>query len=253
MVSPFRLHQQHVRGLKSGAAIRNAATALAEPTKDTPEGQEYAALRVLLHDNLRVMSDVASVEARNPMKADFAKAFHPWIEGVLTAGERGMAAQDEILTTNMIWAVDYRDFDYALRLAAHAIRFNLVLPERYRRTIPCFLAEDIADRSLAEKGSVSHEQLLTVLRLIDGADMTDIVRARLHKAIGRSWTRQADAFDPTADNAPAGGKAAYLTEALAHINRAFALDNNAGVKDDIRQLQRQLTKLAKDAETPPAS
>jgi hypothetical protein len=250
MVSPFRRHQQHVRGLTSGATATNAAV-LGDMPKDTPAGQEYAALRVLLHDNLRSLSDIASIEARNPKKAEYAKAFCDWIEGVLLAGEQGKASQDEILATNMIWAMDYRDYDYALRMAAHAVQFNMVLPERYKRTVACFLAEDIADTSLGQKDAVTHAQLLIVLDLVKAADMPDQVKARLHKAIGRSWERKADAFDPTADTARAGGKAAFLTEALAHINRAFALDTNVGVRDDIKRLQRQLKKLCAEAEAEP--
>lgn len=257
VTSPFRRHQQHVRGIMSGAHVRNASR-VAEMPNDTPAGQEYAALRVLLHDNLRVLSDIASIEARNPRKREYAAAFSDWIEGALLAGEQGKASQDEILITNMIWALDYRDYDYALRLAAHAIRFDLAMPQRFRSQPTGFLAETIADTSLAQKDSVSHEQLLATLQLIEGADMLDLVKARLHKAIGRSWERKAEAFDPTADTAPAGGKAAFLTEALNHTNRAYELDHNVGVKDDIKRLDRHLARLAREAEgiadpgTPPA-
>lgn len=253
MVNPFRLHQQRVRGLMSATVAPDTTVAPPEPEKDTPHGKEYAALRVLLYDNLRTLSDIASIEARNPKKAEFAPEFSSWIDGVLEAGEHGKAAQDEILTTNMIWALDYRDIDYALRMAAHAIRFNLTLPDRYKRTVACFLAESAADMSLAAQDAFTHEQLLAVLDLVKDADMTDIVKARLHKAIGRSWSRKADAFDPAAENAPAGGKGAFLTQALRNTERAIKLDSNVGVKDDIKRLHSQLKKLAKDAETPPTA
>jgi len=252
MVSPFRRHQQMVRGLKSAGPnhISQRTTASApEPDKSTAAGQEYAALRVLLHDNLISLADTASIEARNPMKAEFAGAFTDWIEGVLEAGEQGSAVQDEILLTNMVWAIDYRDFDYALRLGAHALKFNLVLPERYKRTVACFLAEDIATVALAQHEVVPLEQLLQVLALVEGADMPDPAKAKLHKAIGRAFRSKADAFDPSADNAPAGGKEAFAAEALEHLKRALALDNNAGVKTDIRDLERQLKAFAEQAGT----
>lgn len=147
MVSPFRRHMQMVHGLKSAGpnhVSQRTIVAAPEIEANTSAGQEYAALRVLLHDNLRALADTASIEARNPLKAEFAKAFSDWIEGVLEAGEQGRAAQDEILITNMVWAIDYRDFDYALRLGAHVLKSDLVMPERYKRTAACFLAEDIA-------------------------------------------------------------------------------------------------------------
>lgn len=250
-LSPFRRHQQHVHGLISGtiAAATIAATP-DEPAPDTPQGQEYAALRVLLHENLRQLQDIASHEARVPKKKEFAAAFGPWIEGVLEAGEAGSAAQDEILLTNMIWALDYRDIDYALVLGRHAIRHNLVMPAPFTRTVACFLAEDIATVALATTEAVTHTQLLAVLDLVTGADMPDPVMAKLHKAIGRSFRARADAFDPTADNAPSGGKAAYLSAAIEHFTRAFALDKNAGVKKDIERAETELKKVAADPASP---
>jgi Phage small terminase subunit len=244
MASPFRRHQQQVRAQQSagGAAPADAGAPPELPT-DSAAGHEYAALRVLLHDNLRRLSDIASIEARNPIKAEMARAFDAWIEGVLIAGETGGAAQDEIVVTNMIWAIDYRDFDYALRIAAHVLRYGLVLPERYNRTAACFLGEEIAELSLHHQAMVSHEQLLRVLALVDGFDMPDPARAKLHKAIGRSYVRKAEAFDPAADNAPAGGKAAYTEQAIEQLKRALALDPNVGVKTDIRTLERQLKAL----------
>lgn len=250
MVSPFRRHQQMVRGLKSAGpnhVSHRAATAPSEPKPDTAAGQEYSALRVLLHDNLITLADTASIEARNPMKAEFAKAFADWIEGVLAAGEQGLAAQDEILVTNMVWAIDYRDIDYALRLGAHVLKFNLVLPERYNRTPACFLAEDIATVALNQHELVTLEQLLQVLAMVEGADMPDPAKAKLHKAIGRAYRRKADTFDPSDDNAPAGGKAAYTAEALAQMQRALELHRDAGVKTDIKELERQLKILAAEA------
>lgn len=246
MVSAFRRHQQRVRALQSGAAVADDSARPTAPERalNTPLGQEYAALRVALHDNLRTLSDIASIEARTPVKIEMARTFAPWIEGVLLAGEEGQAAQDEILVWNLIWAIDYRDWDYALRLAAHAIRFNLTSPDRMNSTIACFLAEQVATISLSQQEAVPHDTLCRVLALIDGHDMPDQAKAKLHKALGRSFARRAKAFDPAADNAPAGGKAAYLTEAIAHLQRALQLDNSIGVRSEIKALDKTLSKLA---------
>lgn len=245
MLSPFRRHQQMVRGLSSGAAVLAATPAAPQPpAADTPEGQEYAVLRVLLHENLRQLADIQSIEARNPKKAEFAKAFASWIEGVLLAGMEGNAAQDEILIQNMIWSIDYRDFDYALQLGEHALRFNLVLPDRFNRTVACFILEEIATISLDHADLVSHEILLKVGTLTREHDMPDAAKAKFMKALSRSFARKADAFDPAADNAPAGGKAAFVQAALEAAKRAFELDRNVGVKKEIERLTGQLKKLS---------
>jgi hypothetical protein len=166
---------------------------------------------------------------------------------VLVAGLEGDAAQDEILIQNMIWAIDYRDFDYALDLGEHAVKHRLVMPERFNRTVACFLAEEIATISLDHMDAVSHEQLFRVGSLVDGFDMPDPAKAKLCKAFSRSFSRKADAFDPAADNAPAGGKASYLEAALEAAKRGFTLDRNIGVKKDIERLTGQLKKLASEA------
>lgn len=241
MFSPALRHRQRVLAQQSGAA-KVEAEAPVELERTTPAGQEYAALRVLLHDNLRTLSDIASHEARVPEKVKMARAFAPWIEGVLAA--EGQAAQDEILVTNLVWAIDYRDFDYALRLAAHAIRHGLAMPEKFTRTPACYLAEEVATIANAEFDAVSLDHLLAVSALVEGHDMHDAVRAKLLKAIGRRYARRAEEFDPAADNAPAGGKAAYVETALENLRRALQLDSNVGVKKDIERLEREAKKLA---------
>jgi hypothetical protein len=246
MSSPFRRHKQRVQAIRAGTAPSIDSTAPDEPDTTTPEGKEYAALRVLLHDNLRALRDIASHEARIPKKREFAGAFEAWIHGVLDAGDQGKAAQDEILVTNMLWAIDYRDFDYALALATHAIRFHLVLPG-FTRSVACVVAEEIAGTALAQAELVPHDALVRTLELVTGADMPDQVMAKLYKAIGRSFARKADDFDPTSDNAPAGGKAAYIEAALNTLSRALVLDRNAGVKKDLERLEREKKSLAAQA------
>lgn len=243
MFSPALRHRQRVLAQLSGNA-EEAAAVPAELKNDTRQGQEYAALRVLLHDNLRTLSDIASHEARVPVKVEMARAFAPWIDGVLAA--EGQAAQDEILMTNFVWAIDYRDFDYALRLGAHAIRHGLAMPEKFTRTPACYLAEEIAEIANAEFDAVSIEHLLAVQTLVEGKDMHDAVRAKLLKGIGRRYARKAEDFDPAADNAPAGGKAAYVAEALENLRRALQLDKNVGVKKDIERLERAAKALAEE-------
>lgn len=246
MFSPALRHRQRVLAQQSGEA-KAEATSPEELAPGTAAGQEYAALRVLLHDNLRTLSDIASHEARVPVKVQMARAFAPWIEGVLHAAasfDDFQAAQDEILVTNLVWAIDYRDFDYALRLAAHAIRHGLAMPEKFTRTPACYLAEEVATIANAEFDAVSLDHLLAVQQLVEGHDMHDAVRAKLLKAIGRRYAQRAARFDPAADNAPAGGKAAYIQTALEALQRALQLDANVGVKKDIERLERDAKKLA---------
>lgn len=246
MSSPFRRHQQKVRAIQSsGASAAPETVAPAEHAEDTPAGQEYAGLRVLLHDNLRTLKDIESHEQRVPKKAEFAGAFADWIKGVLDADQ---PVQDEILLVNMIWALDYGDLEYMMTLAQFAIRHKLAMPEPFNRSVSCWLREEVAELSLAQPGTVTHGLLVAVDLLTTGADMPDQAKAKLNKALGNSWLSMAQDFDPDAESAPAGGAASYAEQALVNYQRALKLDEKSGVKTAIKTTEKLLKQLAEAAE-----
>lgn len=240
MTSPFRRRQQMIRGLMAGTVARATTAAPAAPDASTPAGQEYATLLVLLHENLRKLHDTASHEARIPMKLEMKDAFVPWVKGVIEAGDTGPAAQDEIVMTMMIWAVDCGDVETALTIGEHAIRHGLAMPGNFsEKTNPAaFLVDTIATKALADPHFAHLEELLVLHAITDGADMHDERRAKLAKAIGREYAERAETFDPADDNAPAGGKAAFIAAALEHFERALKLDSKVGVKKDIERMAR---------------
>jgi hypothetical protein len=137
----------------------------------------------------------------------------------------------------MLWAIDYRNFDYAL--CWPLTRSATTSCCRALPATACIVAEEIAGIALAQAEAVPHDTLLRTLELVHGSDMPDPVMAKLYKALGRSFARKADDFDATADNAPAGGKAAYIEAALTTLSRALVLDRNIGVRKDIERLDRQ--------------
>lgn len=228
---------------KAGRSLRQASAP--EGPESGPSGSEYATLMAVLHENLRSLSDIQSHEQRQPKKKEYARAFRNWIDGVLEADQ---PVQDEIVTTNMIWAIDYRDFDYALRLARFVIGHGLTLPERYNRSPVCFLAEEVAELALSQHEAVPHDVLMSVAFLVEGHDMPDPVTAKLLKAVGRSWKRKAEGFDPNADSGAAGGARAYAETAKVCFKRALELDESVGVKTDIRKTESLQRKLAEEAE-----
>lgn len=238
MTSPFLMNRQ--RRLAALAGEANAIAAPAAPDASTAAGQEYAALKVRLDDNLRQLADVESHEARKPLKAEFIQTFAPWVDGIIAADA---PVQDEIVLTCMVWAIDVGDFAEAVRLGEFALRHGLQMPERYKRGVACFLREDIAEIALQQPDAVDLPLLVKIEGLTAAADMPDPAKAKLHKALGRAWAAKAEAFDPTDENAPAGGKAAFTEEALQQLRRALTLDSKAGVKKDIEQLDRRLRDL----------
>jgi len=237
--SPFLRQRQQKLAALAGTAL--AAATLAEPDPESAAGQEYAVLRAVLHDNLRKLQDVESHEARIPMKREFMTEFVPWIAGVL---EADAPVQDEILMTNLVWAIDCAEYDVALMLGRFALKHGLALPERYNRTTACFLREDIAEVALAQPGAVPHEVLVEIDQLTAAADMPDAAKAKLDKALGRSWLDKAENFDPSDETGPAGGAAAFASEGLTHLQRALKLNSKVGVKKDIERAEKLLRDLA---------
>lgn len=248
MTSPALRRRQKVLARRSapaakpGTAARRSLRSASAP--EGPEagvaGQEYAALLAVLHENLRSLSDIASHEQRQPKKAEYARTFRNWIDGVLEADQ---AVQDEILLTNMIWALDYRDWDYALRLARFAIEHGLAMPAPFSRTPACFLAEEVAVQALSMRETVPHEVLIAVAQMVEGHDMPDPVTAKLLKALGRSWKRMAEDAEPNAESGVAGGARAWAEQASACFERALGLYADVGVKKDIQQTESLLKKL----------
>lgn len=236
--------QRKLAALAGGTAAATARAAAPDPK--SPAGEQYAILRAVLHDNLRKLQDVESHEARIPMKLDFMREFRPWVSGVITADK---PVQDEVLLTCMVWAVDCADFGSALDCGRFAIKHGLTMPERYNRSVACFLREDIAEAFLKDENSVPHAVLVELDQLTANADMPDQAKAKLDKALGRSWLLVAENFDPSDETGPAGGAAGYATKALEHFNRARKLNPKSGVVKDIQRTEKLLRDLApKDAD-----
>lgn len=237
--SPFLANRQ--KKLARQAASGSSAATLTPPDPETGAGQQYATLVAVLHDQLRQLSDTQSIEARIPMKQKFAAEYRDWVVGVLEADE---PVQDEILVTMMVWAIDCGYFAAALEFGRFASKHGLEMPERYNRSVACFLREEFAEAYLKDPEAVAHEFLAEVDELTAEADMPDQAKAKMNKALGRSWFAKAENFDASDDTGPAGGAAAYAGEAVRHFDRALKLDKKAGVKKNLEKAQRLQAKLS---------
>jgi len=238
--SPALRNRQRKLAALAGGTVASARAAAA-PDPASAAGQEYAVLRAVLHDNLRKLQDVESHEARIPMKQDFMREFGPWVRGVIEADK---PVQDEVLLTCMVWAVDCGEFEDALALGRFALKHGLTMPERYNRSVACFLREDIAEVALKDPAAVAHGLMIELDALTAAADMPDQAKAKLDKALGRSWLAKAEGFDPSDETGPAGGAAAYAEAALESLKRAKKLNPKAGVVKDIERAEKLLRAAA---------
>ena len=192
MTSPAQRHRMRVSA--SQAAQREQA-----PLR---HATAYEQMLVKLADDRRTLKNIRSNERKAEKKRELLPFYAPWVAGVLADG-RG--AQDDIVMTVMLWRLDAGD---------------------HRRTTPYMLVEEVAlaAQRLRDAGeSVDLSWLQTTIDLTDGADVPDMVRARLHKVTGLTLR-----------------DAGMNAEALAQFQRAMQLDRNAGVRKEIERLERAL-------------
>lgn len=225
MVSPAKAHFLR----------RSAASAATEsPAQTQTTGNAYELMLHKLAEDRRRLKDVQSIERKADVKRELLPEYLPWIEGVIK-GNSGH--QDDVFTTIMVWLIDVGDIVGALPLARYAIAHRLTLPDQYKRTTGCLIAEEAADMALRDIANANIEALTEVADLTDDQDMPDEVRAKLHKAIG--YAARHAAGDDTSE---VGNN--FRRGALDHLKRAFELHDKVGVKKDIERLETLIKNSA---------
>jgi tetratricopeptide (TPR) repeat protein len=219
MRSPAQRHYERVSA--------ELAAASAAPGGSLAGASAYELMLAKLATDRRRLKSIASIERKIDVKrAELLPEYADYVTGALRGG-RG--AQDDVLTTVMIWRVDAGDFAGALDIARYALAHRMTLPDQYDRPLATAIAEEFAQAALAAfklGDTFDAGQLVEVMTLTGSADMHDQVRAKLHKALGKAL-QQSD-------------KAA----ALDHLRRALQLDERAGVKQDIARLETELGNAA---------
>lgn len=153
-------------------------------------------------------------------------------------------AVDEVVTTCMVWAMDAGEFAYALDLADYVLRHGLVMPDRFKRTTGCLVAEEVAEAALKAQAAgkdFDPVQLARAASLTEKQDMPDEVRAKLFLAAGRGVIRTA-----TDDSTPA---LEAMQQCVADLTRAIELHGACGGKKDLERAERLLKKLTQAEST----
>lgn len=204
----------------------SAAVSKAEESTTRADATQYELMLAKLAEDRRRLHDVQSMERKAEVKRQILPEYAPWIEGVL-AGNQGV--QDDVLMTVMVWRIDAGDLAGALPIARYAIAHKLSMPDQYKRTTACLIAEEFADtalKTIADGSNTDAGALLDVIALTQNQDMPDEVRAKLHKALGYAVM------------------GTEKERALGNLKRALALHEKVGVKKDIEKLERELKNAA---------
>jgi hypothetical protein len=226
MTSPARQLRQRKR----------AANATANPMTRRAADKEYDLMLAALWEARQRLKNIKSVERKVEAKREILPQFDAYVSGVL---EADTGAPDDVLMNVMVWRFDIGDLAGGLAIGAYAMRHGLDTPDRYQRDTASIIAEQVAEETLAalEADAPDLDSLADsvnrAVALTDDADIHDQIRAKLYKAAGY------------------GARAAGSPKtALAHLQRALALNGRAGVKKDIEKLEREIAKQHKDADDP---
>ncbi|WP_210517574.1 phage terminase small subunit [Pantoea ananatis] len=212
MTNPFRAHTRFIQGQEAARTGGNGRHA-----------KGYDLMLLQLNEDRRRLKGIQSTVIKAQIKVEVLPKYAAWVEGVLSADG---AQQDDVIMYVMLWRIDAGDYAGALTVGRHALKHGWVMPVGKRNTATV-LAEEMAD---AAKAAIlagtpfDSDLLLQTLDAVDGEDMPDQSRARLHKSIG--WVQ--------IESKP--------VSALNHLKRALQLDEKCGVKKDIEQLERKLRK-----------
>lgn len=214
MSSPARKHFQRT----------SAASSQAAEATGPRDANGYELMLMKLAQDKRRLHDIQSMEKKAEVKRELLPEYEPWVDGVLK-GEQGV--QDHVLMTVMVWRIDAGDYVGALEIARYAIKHKLSMPDQYKRTTACLIAEEMADMAIkAHDGgiAINAEPLQQAAEITAEEDMPDEVRAKLYKAIGYAMS----------------GEKPLLAKALDYFKRALNLHDKVGVKKDIEKLEREL-------------
>lgn len=212
MTNPFRAHTRFIQGQEAARTGGNGRHA-----------KGYDLMLLQLNEDRRRLKGIQSTVTKAQIKVEVLPKYAAWVEGVLSADG---AQQDDVIMYVMLWRIDAGDYAGALTIGRHALKHGWVMPVGKRNTATVLTEEmaDAAKAAILAGTPFDANLLLKTLDAVDGEDMPDQSRARLHKSIG--WVQTES--DPAS--------------ALNHLKHALQLDEKCGVKKDIEQLERKLRK-----------
>ncbi len=231
----------HCRKHFQRIAAATAAAAVAGPEQSMAGANAYEIQLLQLNQDRLRLKQVQSEQGKAELKRTLIPAYAPYIEGVLAAGK---GAQDDVLTTIMVWSIDAGDFATALDIGAYVLEHNLKMPDRFARTTGCLLAEEVANAALKQQkagGDFPLDVLAQAQAITAAHDMPDEARAKLHLATGKAMLGMVDEQQLDGE---------LLEQAKAQLVKAIDLHSNCGGKKDLERVERLLKKHADSAPAP---
>ncbi|KAB2524862.1 terminase [Pseudomonas koreensis] len=222
------MHKQRVleQGPVETVEVYTPSTALAGPAN----AQKHLALMTTaLAEDCARLSDLNSLADRQRLKRD--ELLPKYLDYVQRYRDSGLNHRNPVLMQVLVWLFDTEQFEQALALADFAMQQGQVMPERFKRDIPTFLADAIIEWAEAEhEAKRSPEPYLTLLLpRVDGEwQLYERIPARYHKLLGiiameqEQWSEAIARFERAAELYPAIGVKTRLEDATKALRRTSA-------------------------------
>ncbi len=241
-----RVREQGAAAAATGARAYTPATALAGPAN----AQKHLALMTTAMDaDLERISAINSREARQALKRD--ELLPKYLDYVQRYRESGLNHPNPVLMQVLVWLFDTAQFEAGIELADFAIGQGQQLPERFKRDVQTFVADELIDWAEAEhKAGRSPEPYVSQLlprvdgywALINAEDEADLpkpwelferIPARFHKLLGilameaEQWALAIDHFERAAALYPEIGVKTRTDEASKALRKQQAEQGSA--------------------------
>jgi hypothetical protein len=203
--------------------VYSSATALSSPAN----GKKHLKLMEdALAQDLERIGAINSRELRQQLKRD--ELLPKYLDYVQRYRDSGLSFPNSVVMQVLVWLFDTVQFEAGLDLANFAMSQDQQLPERFKRDVPTFVADEVIDWAEAEyKAKRSPEPYLSnLLPLVDGEwTLFERIPARYHKQIGILALDQRE-----------------FAKAITHFERAEALYEGIGVGTRLEGARKALAK-----------
>ncbi|CAI8755507.1 Terminase [Pseudomonas sp. IT-P44] len=210
-------------GVSAEVVVYSAATALNSPAN----AKKHLQLMVdALNIDLERVSSIDNHELRRQLKRD--ELLPKYLAYVQRYRDSELSFPNPVMMQVLVWLFDTTQFGAGLELANFAMSQGQELPERFKRNVQTFVADEVIDWAESEyKAKRSPEPYLSdLLPLVDGEwKLFERIPARYHKQIGILALDQRD-----------------FAKAITHFERAEALYEGIGVGTRLDGARKALAK-----------
>lgn len=230
-------HKRRVLAQGPAMAVAGAAAVGYSPAAALSSPANAQKHLKLMDDALAVdlerISAINSRELRQQLKRD--ELLPKYQEYVQRYRDSGLSFPNSVLVYVLVWLFDTTQFEKGLELADFAMSQGQVLPERFNRDIPTFVADEVIEWAEAEyKAGRSPEPYVSnLLHRVDGEwNLFERIPARYHKQLGiLAMDRKEWAL------------------AVTHFERAEALYDGIGVGTRLAGARKALAKQLAESAT----